>query len=275
MRALVALADRVLVMHHGAQLFLGTPAEMLRDERVIEVYLGRARPQEATDERSAARRAAASDGRLRAARWWCASCRPGGRRGHDGGRDPARTATARRPCCAASAGCCKPQAGEVTLDGERHRRAAGRGDRRRAGIVHILQGDGLFPDMTVEENLLMGAFPRPRWRGPPDDARSASTSASRSCTAKPRPEGAHALGRRAAAGRPRPRADASGPAAADRRAVARARAGGDRRRLRGDRADRASRSAPSSWSRRTSRHIGGRRGRACTSSRRAAIVRSG
>jgi branched-chain amino acid transport system ATP-binding protein len=40
MRALVTLADRVLVMHHGAQLFLGTPQEMLRDSRVIEVYLG-------------------------------------------------------------------------------------------------------------------------------------------------------------------------------------------------------------------------------------------
>jgi branched-chain amino acid transport system ATP-binding protein len=40
MRALVALADRVLVMHHGAQLFLGTPEEMLHDRRVIEVYLG-------------------------------------------------------------------------------------------------------------------------------------------------------------------------------------------------------------------------------------------
>ena len=40
MRALVALADRVLVMHHGAELFLGTPAEMLADKRVIDVYLG-------------------------------------------------------------------------------------------------------------------------------------------------------------------------------------------------------------------------------------------
>ena len=40
MRALVALADRVLVMHHGAQIFLGTPDEMMRDERVIDVYLG-------------------------------------------------------------------------------------------------------------------------------------------------------------------------------------------------------------------------------------------
>jgi branched-chain amino acid transport system ATP-binding protein len=40
MRALVALADRVLVMHHGAEIFVGTPAEMLRDTRVVEVYLG-------------------------------------------------------------------------------------------------------------------------------------------------------------------------------------------------------------------------------------------
>ena len=40
MRALTALADRILVMHHGAELFLGTPAEMLANEQVIEVYLG-------------------------------------------------------------------------------------------------------------------------------------------------------------------------------------------------------------------------------------------
>jgi branched-chain amino acid transport system ATP-binding protein len=40
MRALVALADRVLVMHHGAELFLGTPEAMMADERVIDVYLG-------------------------------------------------------------------------------------------------------------------------------------------------------------------------------------------------------------------------------------------
>jgi ABC-type branched-subunit amino acid transport system ATPase component len=27
-------------MHHGATLFEGTPEEMLRDEQVIDVYLG-------------------------------------------------------------------------------------------------------------------------------------------------------------------------------------------------------------------------------------------
>jgi branched-chain amino acid transport system ATP-binding protein len=40
MRALVQLANRVIVMHHGGVLFEGGPQEMLRDERVIEVYLG-------------------------------------------------------------------------------------------------------------------------------------------------------------------------------------------------------------------------------------------
>ncbi len=47
MRALTALADRVLVMHHGATLFEGTPQEMLTDKRVIEVYLG-STPREGT-----------------------------------------------------------------------------------------------------------------------------------------------------------------------------------------------------------------------------------
>jgi branched-chain amino acid transport system ATP-binding protein len=41
MRALTSLADRVLVMHHGAELFAGTPEEMLANEQVIDVYLGR------------------------------------------------------------------------------------------------------------------------------------------------------------------------------------------------------------------------------------------
>ncbi len=47
MRALTSLADRVLVMHHGAALFEGSPEEMLRDERVIEVYLGSRHRREA------------------------------------------------------------------------------------------------------------------------------------------------------------------------------------------------------------------------------------
>ena len=40
MRALVQLAQRVVVMHHGAVLFEGSAQEMLRDEQVIRIYLG-------------------------------------------------------------------------------------------------------------------------------------------------------------------------------------------------------------------------------------------
>jgi len=34
--------------------------------------------------------------------------------------------------------------------------------RARAGLVHVPQGDKLFTDMTVEENLIMGAYSRPK-----------------------------------------------------------------------------------------------------------------
>jgi branched-chain amino acid transport system ATP-binding protein len=40
MRAIVSISDRVLVLHHGAILALGTPREVLSDKSVIEAYLG-------------------------------------------------------------------------------------------------------------------------------------------------------------------------------------------------------------------------------------------
>ena len=40
MRAVVALAGRVLVLHHGARIALGTPAEVTADPAVVASYLG-------------------------------------------------------------------------------------------------------------------------------------------------------------------------------------------------------------------------------------------
>jgi branched-chain amino acid transport system ATP-binding protein len=40
MRAVMALATRVLVMHHGAAIAQGTPGEVVRDRAVIDSYLG-------------------------------------------------------------------------------------------------------------------------------------------------------------------------------------------------------------------------------------------
>jgi branched-chain amino acid transport system ATP-binding protein len=49
MRFLVTLSTRVLIMHHGERIFLGTPAEMVYDERVSEVYLGKRASQRIRD----------------------------------------------------------------------------------------------------------------------------------------------------------------------------------------------------------------------------------
>jgi branched-chain amino acid transport system ATP-binding protein len=40
MRAVMALAKRVLVLHHGAQIALGSPEAVVRDPAVVESYLG-------------------------------------------------------------------------------------------------------------------------------------------------------------------------------------------------------------------------------------------
>jgi branched-chain amino acid transport system ATP-binding protein len=40
MRFISSICNRVVVLHHGAELALGTPAEVTADRRVIEAYLG-------------------------------------------------------------------------------------------------------------------------------------------------------------------------------------------------------------------------------------------
>jgi branched-chain amino acid transport system ATP-binding protein len=64
----------------------------------------------------------------------------------------------------AISGLVRPTAGELELDGRRIDGIRAE-ERTGLGLIHIPQGDHLFPDLTIEENLMMGAFPRAAWGG--------------------------------------------------------------------------------------------------------------
>ena len=63
----------------------------------------------------------------------------------------------------AISGLIRPTGGRVEFDGQdiTHKRAS---DIVATGVIHIPQGDLPFPELTVMENLLMGAYRSDAWR---------------------------------------------------------------------------------------------------------------
>ena len=112
-------------------------------------------------------------------------------------------------------GMLRPSQGEIRFEGKRIDGIPAH-ELISLGICHVPEGRHVFPRMTVEENLEIGAFrfktdrPRRHRQGPrpvPPAARALP------------PAGRHALRRRAADARDRPCADGQAAPAAARRAV--------------------------------------------------------
>ena len=92
-------------------------------------------------------------------------------------RSSAPTGPASRRSCGSSPASCRVSGGEVRYDGRAHRRRPGPRCASAPGISLVPEGRRVFPSLTVEENLLVGAYRRPaRAVGP--GARSATCSRS-------------------------------------------------------------------------------------------------
>ena len=121
--------------------------------------------------------------------------------------------------------------GAVTLSGRDIAKLPPSDKLKTARLAYVLQRGSVFPDMTVEENLLMGGYLLDR----PSDARQAAErvlSRYPALQARRREARQCAVGQRAAAAENFPRADHGSGSGVDRRAIDRARAPRHRHDLR-------------------------------------------
>jgi branched-chain amino acid transport system ATP-binding protein len=152
--------DRLIVIDGGKLLVGGNPDEVLRDPQVAAVYLGTSGGEEirrtAGGRRSArplleVKAVAAGYGAFRALHDVSLTVGQGEVLALLGANGAGKTTTAR-----SISGMLPVSNGEIWLDGQRisgHRPH----DIVRLGVAHCMEGRKIFGDLTVEENLLLGA----------------------------------------------------------------------------------------------------------------------
>ena len=153
--------DRLLVLDGGRLLTSGAPEEVLRDQRVAAVYLGTSGGERVRHGHGGPRRGpgpllevkgiAARYGSFRALEDVSLSVAAGEVVALLGANGAGKTTTAR-----AISGLLPVTAGEIWFAGQRTDRLRAHGIVR-LGLAHCMEGRRVFGDLTVEENLLLGA----------------------------------------------------------------------------------------------------------------------
>jgi branched-chain amino acid transport system ATP-binding protein len=153
--------DRLIVIDGGKVLVAGDPDEVLRDSQVAAVYLGTSGGEEVSHPARRARQTArpllevkgvaARYGAFRALHDVSFAVAEGEVLALLGANGAGKTTTAR-----AISGMLPVSDGEIWFDGQR---ISGRQphDIVRLGVAHCMEGRKIFGDLTVEENLLLGA----------------------------------------------------------------------------------------------------------------------
>ena len=274
MGLVMGIAERIHVLDFGRKIAEGTPDEVQREPRGDRGVPGRRADRGVTPAGRVLpllelRDVEARYGEIRALHGITLSVDDGDFVAILGANGAGKTTTLR-----AISGTVKAT-GEVIFEGSKifHRTPEA---MARRGVAHVPEGRGTFATLSVLDNLRLGAWTQ---RGDVAAGSRARVRVLPAALRTARAAGRHALGRRAADARTRPRDDGEAAAAAARRAVARARSGRGARDLRHAAADEREAARRSSSSSRTRRSRStrpstcscSRPGASCTAARRPSL----